>query len=318
MTGPSRRDYLRPGEMFPAGDPGYRVSFPRLRSGIRVRVVERGNVEAPPVLMVHGWGCSAYIFRENMPAVAEAGFRAIALDLKGHGLSDKPQHAREYTIDCLVDHLGEVIEALKLERPVLVGHSLGGSLIYHFAARHPDRVRALALLSPVGLTGVPLLRLYHLLTPAFMTPIMCRVKPTLIVRGALRRVYGKRGRPTRRDVEEYLAPAQFREYAGAVRALLHSYDWWAARNRPLKAVNLPAIGMWGALDHLMPKDGMAIYVPLVPGIDLECISDAGHVITEETPDEVNAGLLDLLKRVLGGPSVSAAPTYKAKTKRPIY
>ena len=309
MTGYSRRGYLRPGEMFPAGDPEYRVSFPRLRSGIRVRVVEKGDVAASPVLMIHGWGCSAYIFRENMPAVAEAGFRAIAVDLKGHGLSDKPQQANEYTIDSLVDHVGEIVDALKLERPVLVGHSLGGSLIYHFASRHPDRVRALALLSPVGLTGVPLLRIYHLLTPAFMTPIMCRVKPTLIVKGALRRVYGKRGRPTQRDVEEYLAPAQFREYAGAVRALLHSYDWWAVRNRPLKAVNLPAIGRWGALDHLMPKDGMAIYVPLVPGIDLECIRDAGHVITEETPQEVNVALLDLLKRVHGGPSVSAPSAY---------
>ena len=306
MTGHSRRDYLRPGEMFPAGDPGYRVSFPRLRSGIKVRVVENGNVDAPPVLMIHGWGCSAYIFRENMPAVAEAGFRAIALDLKGHGLSDKPQHASEYTIDALVDHLAEVIDALKLQRPVLVGHSLGGSLIYHFASRHTERVRALALLSPVGLTGVPLMRLYHLLTPAFMTPIMRRVKPTLIVETALRRVYGKRGRPTRRDVDEYLAPAQFPEYAGAVRALLHSYDWWAARNRPLSAVNLPAIGRWGTLDHLMPKNGMEIYVPLVPGIDLAFIPDAGHVITEETPHEVNVGLIELLKRVHDNPSASAA------------
>jgi hypothetical protein len=68
----------------------------------------------------------------------------------------------------------------------------------------------------------------------------------------------------------------------------------------------------------MPKDGMAIYVPLVPGIDLECIRDAGHVITEETPQEVNAGLLRLLKRVYDGPSFSAASAHQAKTARPIY
>ena len=105
MTGHSRRDYLRPGEMFPAGDSAYRVKFPRLRSGIKVRAVERGDPEAPPVLMIHGWGCSAYIYRFNMPAVAGAGFRAIAIDLKGHGLSDKPQGKSEYTIDSLIDHL---------------------------------------------------------------------------------------------------------------------------------------------------------------------------------------------------------------------
>ena len=297
MTGHSRRGYLRPGEMFPAGDPAYRVRFPRLRSGIKVRVVERGDPEAPPVLMIHGWGCSAYIYRFNMPVVADAGFRTIGIDLKGQGLSDKPHRTNEYTIDSLVDHLVEVLDALELERPALVGHSLGGSLIYHFASRHPERARSLALLSPVGLTGVPLMWLYHTLTPAFMLPVMRRVKPTAIVRVALRRVYGKRGRATRRDVEEYLAPAQFREYAGAARALLHAYDWRAASNRSLKPVRLPAIGMWGTLDHLMPKDGMKIYIPLIPGIELTPIRDAGHVITEETPDDVNEGLIGLLRRV---------------------
>jgi pimeloyl-ACP methyl ester carboxylesterase len=297
MTRRRRRDYLRPGEMFPAGDPAYREHYPRLSSGISIRAVERGDPKAPPVLMVHGWGCSAYIYRHNMPALAAAGFRAIAFDLKGHGLSDKPQQAREYTIESLVEHLREVIDALELDRPTLVGHSLGGSLAYHFASRYPDRVRALGLLSPVGLTGVPLMRIYRLLTPAFLLPVMRRVKPTTIVKIALRRVYGKRGHPTRRDLAEYLAPSQFPEYAGAVRALLHTYDWWAARHRALKKVNLPALGMWGTLDHLMPKDGMAIYVPLIDGIQLRSIRDAGHVITEETPQEVNEGLLDLLRRV---------------------
>ena len=297
MTGQSRRGYLRPGEMFPAGDLAYRVSYPRLRSGIKIRTVERGDAAAPPVVLIHGWGCSAYIFRENMPALARAGFRAIAFDLKGHGLSDKPQDKSEYTIDALVDHVAEVLDALALERPVFVGHSLGASLVYHFAARHPDRALGLALLSPVGLTGVRLMRLYRALTPAFLTPIMRRVKPTLIVKIALYRVYGKRARPTRRDVEEYLAPAQFPEYAGAVRALLHMYDWRAANKRALKTVQLPAIGIWGSLDHLMPKDGMAIYEPLIPGIELRKIRDAGHVITEETPHEVNEGLLHLLARV---------------------
>src|SRR5688500_20372279 len=101
MIGFRRRDNLSPGEMFPAGYPAYRVSFPRLRSGIKLRVVERGEPTSPPVLLVHGWGCSAFIFRDNMPALADAGFRAIAVDLKGHGLSDKPVAADEYTVDAL-------------------------------------------------------------------------------------------------------------------------------------------------------------------------------------------------------------------------
>lgn len=296
MIGFRRRDNLSPGEMFPAGDPAYRVSFTRLRSGIKIRVVERGEPRAPPVLLVHGWGCSAFVFRRNLPALADAGFRAIAVDLKGHGLSDKPVAAHEYTIDSLVEHLREILDALGLERPALAGHSLGGTLIYHFATKYPERARCLGLVSPVGLTGVSLLWLYRALTPRLLTPIVQQIRPRLIVKLALMRVYGKRGEFTERDVEEFLAPSQFPEFSLAMRQLLHHYDWNAAKHRTLAVVDLPAVGVWGALDHLMPDDGMGIYLGLLPRIVLHAITDAGHLITEETPHEVNEALLALLRK----------------------
>ena len=309
MTKSRRQDNLSPGEMFPAGDPAYRVSFPRLRSSLKVRVVERGDPEWPPVVLIHGWGCSVYVFRRNMPALADAGFRVIAVDLKGHGLSDKPIAPDEYTIDSLVEHLRDILDALELERPALAGHSLGASLIYHFASRYPRRAQCLGLLSPVGLNGVPLMRLYRALTPKALTPLLRQIKPRLIVKLALRRVYGRRARFSERDVEEFLAPSQFPEYALAMRELLHNYDWTAAKNRQLATLDLPAVGVWGALDHMMPDDGMGIYVPLLPRIVLRVIPEAGHIIAEETPHEVNAALLALLR--------TAAPPVRS-SRRPAY
>jgi pimeloyl-ACP methyl ester carboxylesterase len=292
-----RRDPLNAAEMFPAGDPAYRVSFPRLRSGLTVRSVERGDPSAPPVLFVHGWGCSAYVFNRNLPVVSDAGFRAIAVDLKGHGLSDKPVDAKDYEVDSLVEHLHEILDALDLRRPALAGHSLGGSLIYHFAARYPDRVQCLGLLSPVGLKGVPLMGLYRAATPPLLNPLLRRVRSRSFVRFALRRVYGKRGHFTAQDVEEYFAPAQFPEYAVAMRQLLHSYDWSAANHRKLKTLDVPAIGLWGTLDHLMPDDGIGVFTPLLPKISTRAIAEAGHVIPQETPDEVNTALVGLLRSV---------------------
>jgi pimeloyl-ACP methyl ester carboxylesterase len=291
----SHRRLLTPGEMFPADDHAYRIHYPRLRSGLKVRVIERGDPGAAPVLFVHGWGCSVYIFRRNMPVLADAGFRAIAVDLKGHGLSDKPVESAEYTVDSLVEHLHDILDALGLQRPALVGHSLGGSLIYHFATKYQTRVQCLGLLAPVGLKGVPLMRLYRAATPKLFAPIFGRIKPRRIVKLALWRVYGHRGHFTKRDVEEFLAPSQFPEFALAVRELLHSYDWKAADHRELKSLDLPAVGLWGALDHLMPRDGMGVYLPLLPRIILQPIPGAGHIIPEETPQEVNTALLGLLR-----------------------
>jgi len=296
MIGFRRRHVLSPGEMFPAGDPAYRVTFLQLRSGLRVRAVERGDSASPPVVLVPGWGCSVYTYNRNMPALADAGFRVIAVDLKGHGLSDKPLASDEYTIESLVEHLRDILDALELDRPALVGHSLGGSLIYHFASRYPERARCLGMLSPVGLKGVALMRLYRFLTPAALTPLIRMIKPRVIVTLALMRVYGKRAHFTQRDVEEYLAPSQFPNFALAMRELLHMYDWNAADGRQLARVDLPAAGAWGSLDHLMPDDGMGIYVSLMPQVVLRAIRDAGHIITEETPDEVNEVLIALLHR----------------------
>jgi pimeloyl-ACP methyl ester carboxylesterase len=285
--------------MFPGANPAYRVSFPRLRSGLKVRVIEHGGPQSPPVVFLHGWGCSAYIFRDNLPAISAAGFRTIAVDLKGHGLSDKPRDKKEYGIDALVEHIRDILDVLEIDRARLVGHSMGGALIYHFAARYPDRVESLALLSPVGLTGVPLMWLYRALTPRWMAPVLHLVRPRAAVKIALKRVYGKRGTFTPRDVEEYMAPFQFPEYAPAIRELLHEFDWKAAKHRALATLTARAAGAFGTLDHLMPHDGMAIYTRLIPGIAIEPITDAGHVITEETPEEVNA----VLGVLLGGQKV---------------
>jgi pimeloyl-ACP methyl ester carboxylesterase len=284
--------------MFPADDPAYRVSYPRLRSGIEVRVVETGNPAAPPVLFVPGWGCPVYVFRRNLADVADAGFRAIAVDLKGHGLSFKPLASEDYSLETLVNHIEEILDALALDKPALVGHSMGATLLYHFASRHPGRARALALLSPVGMTGVPLMWLYRSVTPRFLRPLFRLLRPRAIVKAALIRVYGRRGSFSEDDVDQYWAQTQFPESSLALIQLLHSYDWNAARTRELATLRLPALGMWGSHDHLMPAEGLDLYKRLIPGIVLRRIEGAGHIIPEETPEEVNEAVIGLLLGIL--------------------
>lgn len=296
MIRSGRRGRLPPEKMFPAGEAGYRISFPVLVSGIRIRVVEIGDAAAPPVLLIPGWGCPVYIFRKTLPMLADAGYRAIAFDVKGSGLSDKPVGQPDYSVTALVEHVGEVLDVLSLRQSAIVGHSRGGSLAFHFAAQFPERVRALGLLSPVGLTGLPLLRFYKLLTPNFLDPLFLRFSPRLIVKLALRRVYGRRGRFAERDVDEYWAPTQFPEYAVALRDALHAYDWEFAKRNPIPRLDVPAVGIWGGRDHLMPSDGMALYAAAIPGMDLRRVATAGHIITEEGDDVVREALLGLLGR----------------------
>src|SRR5512141_202674 len=125
-------------EMFPAGRRDLRAHFLQLPSGLRVRIVEAGDETAPVVLLIPGWACSSWIFHDTIAPLADAGFRAVAVDLKGHGLSEKPPEPKHYTTEAMRDHVIEIIDALGAERVRLVGHSMGGALVGHVAAAMPE------------------------------------------------------------------------------------------------------------------------------------------------------------------------------------
>lgn len=290
----TRRGRLPPGEMFPAKDPGYHVSFVRLASGIRIRVVERGSADGLPVLMLPGWGSTVYIWRRNFPAIAAAGFRAISVDLKGSGLSDKPLGEHEYTSDALVAHLGEILDALKLDRPVLVGHSQSASIAYRFAKKNPSRVAGLVLVSPVGHAGVKLLWLYKALTPKILRRLLPSLCTRIAIRITLRRVYGKLHRFSERDVLEFQSPCHFPEFPIAQRDSLHAFDWSQPVRGPL---HVPALVLHGTADHLVRGDTLGDYTSAIPGAEAVEIPGAGHIVPEEADEQVNAALIAFLRRI---------------------
>ncbi|MDX2233676.1 MAG: alpha/beta hydrolase [Hyphomonadaceae bacterium] len=122
-------------------------------NGVRLRAAVTG--EGPLVVFVHGFPESWYSWRHQMGAVADAGFTACAIDVRGYGGSDKPHPAAAYDMQALVADVAGVIEALSPERKaVLVGHDWGAPIVWNTALIRPDRVRAVAGLS-VPYTGPP-------------------------------------------------------------------------------------------------------------------------------------------------------------------
>lgn len=273
-------------EMFPAGRRDLRSHFLELASGVKVRVVEAGSENAPVVLLLPGWACSAWIFHETIAPLADAGFRAVAVELKGHGLSEKPPEKRHYTTDAMRDHVIEIIDALGADRVRIVGHSMGGALAAHVAAAVPHRVKAVVLAAPVGFAGVRGLTVFKIITSRPIAPLL----PSLAVRGIVKimlgMVYGITHPVTEKDVDEFWAPTQFPSFARALRELLHTFDW----SEPFPALEVPWMTMVGSRDRLCNpadigryagRDGTALTVVL---------PDVGHVVFDENPELVN-GLL---------------------------
>jgi pimeloyl-ACP methyl ester carboxylesterase len=111
-------------------------------NGAELHLLEWGEPDAQPVLMIHGMRAHARWFTPVGPAVAAAGFRALSLDLRGHGQSG---HTPPYGPAVYGDDAIALVDALALTRPILVGHSMGGGVAVRAAACLGARLRALVI-----------------------------------------------------------------------------------------------------------------------------------------------------------------------------
>jgi pimeloyl-ACP methyl ester carboxylesterase len=114
-------------------------------NGIRIHLAEQGS--GPLVLMCHGFPESWYSWRHQLAALAEAGFHAVAPDMRGYGQTDRPEAIDQYTLLHLVGDMVGVLDALKAETAVIAGHDWGAPVAWHAALLRPDRFRAVIGLS---------------------------------------------------------------------------------------------------------------------------------------------------------------------------
>lgn len=114
-------------------------------NGIRINIAEQGT--GPLVVLCHGFPETWYSWRHQMAALAQAGFHAVAPDMRGYGMSDAPEAIDQYTIFHLVGDLIGVLDALDARSAVVVGHDVGASVAWLAAQLRPDRVRGVVGLS---------------------------------------------------------------------------------------------------------------------------------------------------------------------------
>ena len=119
-------------------------------NGINIRLAIMG--EGPFIIFCHGWPESWYSYRYQLPAVADAGFKAVAYDVRGYGESDKPHEIEAYTMRNMTNDVVGIIDALGYDTAITIGHDWGGPIALNKAALNEDRISATGTLS-VPFTG---------------------------------------------------------------------------------------------------------------------------------------------------------------------
>jgi pimeloyl-ACP methyl ester carboxylesterase len=262
----------------------------------RVALMEAGT--GPPLLAVHGLGATKAAFCPTLHLLHDS-HRVIAVDLPGFGESAKPLWA-PYDAGWFAGVLCDVLDGLGLERAAVLGNSLGGRIAIELGLRHPERVRALALLSAAcARFGGPWALLLKALRPqlGFLQPA-----PRVLVEAIARRVLPGAGEDGWRSsaadelIRTYVSPRGRTALYAAVRGVLLDTPavFWAR----LATLAPPALFVWGRDDPLVPiatKRRVERALPASRHVVLDC----GHVPQIERYEETHAAL----RRFLGGAGV---------------
>lgn len=285
--------------MFPAGRSDIRTRIARLPSGVSLRVAESGAPDAIPVLLLHGWGASIYMWRDWFAPLAAAGFRAIAVDLPGHGLSDKPTGGDAYRLPAMTGAVREFLAAEGLTGVDVVAQSMAGTIALELA-REPALFGRMALVNPACFGLVRTRQLVRVVSPLVSDRVLPKVVARWLVDRTHRMVYADPSRITQRDIDEYWAPSQFPAYALAMRHLLHEFEWRRPRAsemaQRIAVLPVPPLVILGQKDHLV-RDARAYVGALRAEAPLRMaeIANGGHAVNEERPREVLTEVLPYLR-----------------------
>ncbi|HEV2780843.1 MAG TPA: alpha/beta fold hydrolase [Actinophytocola sp.] len=257
----------------------------RLDDGMRLTYRELGA--GPPIVLLHGWPTSSYLWRNVMRAIARHNC-VLAVDLPGFGGSDKPLD-RRYTFDLFARALDGFFDKLEVDELGLAGHDLGGPIAVHWALRNPGRVSRLALLNT-------------LLYPEFSSAVLDFVR-ALSAPGSRDALTGPDGladimRLGLADestlTDDVLAAVRAPFADPAARAALAAAGIGLSRRGFAEiAVGLPALDMpvrvvYGERDRVLPDvaDTMARVAGDVPHAEVTALPDCGHFLQEEAPERV--------------------------------
>jgi len=259
---------------------------------LKLAFVEEGD--GPLVVLLHGFPENRRAWRQQLPALARAGFRAVAPDLRGYGDSPKPRDVDAYVIPEVAGDVIELIESLSSVPVVLVGHDWGAVVAWNLAMMRPDLVRKLVILNiphPAAIAR-ELQRswpqrfklLYQLF---FQLPVL----PELFMRTFGRLILRRAGRFTPEEVAE-----RVQQWRGNLTPMLHYYraikKSRGMMRKLFRRIEMPTLIIWGEREPVFNPSALEDLDQWVADVRIERIPRAAHFVQTDAPEEVTRLLID--------------------------
>jgi len=274
---------------------------------VRLHYAEAGRASDPLVVLLHGFPEHWYSWRHQIPALARAGFRVIAPDMRGYNLSSKPEGVRAYRSRKLAQDIVELVHAVGATRARIVGHDWGGGVAWCVAMWHPDIVEQLAVLNcphPLrmmrGFSSLGQLKkswyMFFFQLPMMPERAIAR-HDFAFVRKVLRRDTVRRDAFSDEDIERYVEALS---QPGALTAMINYYRAMMQRDifvepRRMRRVDVPVLVVWGEQDSALGSELATPPARWVARARVERIPDASHWVQVDRPEVVNEQLLKFFR-----------------------
>lgn len=250
------------------------------REGVGLRYLDLGSGE-PTLVFIHGWCCDQSTWRDQIEAFAPS-HRIIGVDLRGHGESDKPD--QDYDIAGFADDVAWLIREIRLNRPVLIGHSMGGVTTLNLLRKHPDIARA-AVFVDAGIMPFPeeIRPLLNQTLEALKSPGYREVAANVVKQFLFRE-------ESPADLRDEMAASM----ATAPQRVMHTAltSTLSEENYPPGPVPVPSLFVRAATLQATEEQIKERY----PGMEVVSM-DTGHFNHMEKPEEFNAILSRFLAKV---------------------
>jgi pimeloyl-ACP methyl ester carboxylesterase len=285
--------------LIPLGEPQAEISPDELVSehgrflvidGVNIYVEERNPESAQTtIVFIHGFGGSTFSWRHSIPFFAGQGYRVVSLDMKGFGLSYK-DFASDYSHPAQAGLLAEVLARLEIDQAYFVGHSMGTSVMLHFAHLYPEKVLGLISVDgAVNLDGgfVPISALlnfppFRRIGEVFLTRYMTKERVGRILRSA----YYQQDVVMAEVVDGYFNRLVSGQWAQSLLAMTREMP----KNTitfALEDLEFPTLILWGQDDTWVKRIDIDRWRDEIPSAEFHVIPDTGHMLMEENPELFN-------------------------------
>ncbi len=286
--------------------------------GVELHVASLGQEGAPPVVLLHGFPELWYSWRHQLPALAQAGYRVLAPDLRGYGGSSAPVDVEAYDMRSLCGDVIGLLDTEGLDRAVVVGHDWGAAVAWALALAFPERVGAVAGLSvpfiprapapPIGLMRRGLGEDFYIVwfqQPGVADEVLgADVRRTLTTTKVWTAEWGSGDEEprlptwlTEDDLRVYVEAFERTGFTGGLNYYRNiDRNWEQSAELAERRIEQPALFITGSRDpvkRFMPFQAMEGWVTDL--VEVVTIEGAGHWVQQQRPDEVNEALLGFLK-----------------------